>query len=291
MHVFVNGVRLFFDVEGAKLVPDGPIMRQKPTLLLLHGGPGFDHSIYKPAYSALADIAQIIYLDHRGNGRSEDGPKESWNLAQWGDDVRAFCDALGIAAPIVLGASFGGMVALAYATRHPDHPSKLVLISTEAAGDTHLDRRVALFERFGGPEVGALARRRFLDADSPRDQAAVDAWRNLAFPVYTQTPRNPNIASRTVGKPEVGLHFFAKPDGESHSFNMFPQLDRIQCPTLVMGGEDDPMHPIESQADIVGALPPHLVQFERFANCGHAVVPDAPEQAMAIIRGFIQHPK
>jgi pimeloyl-ACP methyl ester carboxylesterase len=54
MHVFINGVRLFFDVEGAKLVPDGPAMREKPTLLLLHGGPGFDHSIYKPAYSALA---------------------------------------------------------------------------------------------------------------------------------------------------------------------------------------------------------------------------------------------
>ena len=75
MHVSVNGVRLFFDVEGAKYVPDGSTMRQKPTLLLLHGGPGFDHSIYKPAYSALADIAQIIYLDHRGNGRSEDGPR------------------------------------------------------------------------------------------------------------------------------------------------------------------------------------------------------------------------
>jgi proline iminopeptidase len=82
MHVRVNGVRLFFDVEGAKLVPDGPAMREKPTLLLLHGGPGFDHSIYKPAYSALADAAQVIYLDHRGNGRSEDGPREGWNLAQ-----------------------------------------------------------------------------------------------------------------------------------------------------------------------------------------------------------------
>jgi pimeloyl-ACP methyl ester carboxylesterase len=137
MHVLVNGVRLFFDVEGAGLVPDGPVMREKPTLLLLHGGPGFDHSIYKPAYSALADIAQVIYLDHRGNGRSEDGPRESWNLAQWGDDVRAFCEVLGIVSPIVLGASFGGMVALAYATRHPAHPSKLVLISTEAAGGTH----------------------------------------------------------------------------------------------------------------------------------------------------------
>jgi pimeloyl-ACP methyl ester carboxylesterase len=45
MWVRVNGVRLFFDVEGAGLVPDGPRMREKPTLVLLHGGPGFDHSI------------------------------------------------------------------------------------------------------------------------------------------------------------------------------------------------------------------------------------------------------
>jgi proline iminopeptidase len=289
MHVLINGVRLFFDVEGAKLVPDGPAMREKPTLLLLHGGPGFDHSIYKPAYSALADIAQIIYLDHRGNGRSEDGGRESWNLAQWGDDVRAFCDALGIVNPIVLGVSFGGMVALAYATRHPDHPSRLVLISTEAAGGTHLDRRVALFERFGGPEVGALARRRFLEVQGQADRAALDAWRQLAMPLYTRTARDPDMARRAVSRSEV-LHWFTRPGGESHAFNMFPDLGRIQCPTLVLGGEDDPMIPIECQADIAAAVPPHLVQFERFANCRHAVVPDAPERAIAVIRDFIAHP-
>jgi proline iminopeptidase len=290
MHVSVNGVRLFFDVEGAKLVPDGPVMREKPVLLMLHGGPGADHSIYRPAYSALADIAQIVYLDHRGNGRSEDGPREGWNLAQWGDDVRAFCDALGIANPIVLGASFGGMVALAYATRHPAHPSKLVLISTEAAGGSHPERRVALFERFGGAEVGALARRRFLEFHGHPDQASRDAWRRLAMPLYFRTPRDPDMARRAVNRPEV-LQLFTGPGGESDTFNMFPDLHRIQCPTLVMGGEDDPMHPIESQADIAAALPPHLVQFERFANCGHAVVPDAPERAMAVIRDFIARPK
>src|SRR6195256_1312035 len=157
MHIQVNGVKLFFDVEGAKFVPDGPMMWEKPTLLMLHGGPGSDHSIYRPAYSALADVAQIVYLDHRGNGRGEDGPHAGWNLAQWGDDVHAVCDVVAVESPIVLGASFGGMIALAYATRHPAHPSKLVLISTEAAGATHRDRRVALFERFGGAEVGALA--------------------------------------------------------------------------------------------------------------------------------------
>jgi len=286
MHVSVNGVRLFFDVEGAKYVPDGPVMREKPVLLMLHGGPGFDHSIYRPAYSALADIAQIVYLDFRGNGRSEDGPREGWNLAQWGDDVRAFCDVLGITNPIVLGASFGGMVALAYATRHPAHPSRLILISTAAAGGEYRERRVELFERFGGPEVGALARRRLLEEQGHPDQASVAAWARLAMPHYTRIPRDPDMARRAINRPEV-LQWFAKPGGESHIYNFFPDLHRIQCPTLVLGGEDDPMHPIESQADIAAALPPHLVQFERFADCGHAVMPDAPQRATAVIRDFI----
>ena len=287
MHVLVNGVKLFFDVEGTKLIPDGPIMRERPTLLLLHGGPGSDHSIYRPAYSALADVAQIIYLDHRGNGRSEDGPRESWNLAQWGDDVRAFCDVLGVVKPIVLGASFGGMVALAYATRHPGHPLKLILISTEAAGGTHRERRVELFERFGGPQVGALARRRFLNVQGHPDLASLEAWRSQAMPLYTRTQRHPHVAQRAIGRPEV-QHWFTRPGGESQTFNMFPDLGRIRCPTLVLGGEDDPMHPIESQADIAAALPSRLVRFERFSNCGHAVIPDAPEQAMAVIRKFIE---
>jgi proline iminopeptidase len=96
------------------------------------------------------------------------------------------------------------------------------------------------------------------------------------------------MARRAISRSEV-RHWFVRPGGESHTFDMIPDLGRIACPTLVLGGEDDPMHPIESQADIAAALPPHLVQFERFANCGHAVIPDAPERAMAVIRDFIAH--
>ena len=167
--------------------------------------------------------------------------------------MRAFCDALGIANPIVLGASFGGMVALAYATRHPAHPSKLILISTEAAGGSHRERRVALFERFGGPEVGALARRRFIEMQG-HDEASLAAWRRLALPHYFRIPRHPDVARRAVSRPEV-LQWFTRPGGESLTFDLFPDLHRIRCPTLVMGGEDDPIHPIESQADIAAALP------------------------------------
>lgn len=58
-------VHLFVDIESVGLVPDASVMREKPTLILLHGGPGYDHASFKPAFSQLSDIAQIIYYDHR----------------------------------------------------------------------------------------------------------------------------------------------------------------------------------------------------------------------------------
>lgn len=284
MYVTVNGARLFFDVEGAGLVADGPSMRQKPTLLLLHGGPGYDHSVYKPDFSPLADIAQLVYLDHRGNGRSDAGTPDQWNLAQWGDDVRAFCEALGIEKPIVLGISFGGMVALAYATRHPDHPARLILGSTEAAGWSHRERRVELFGRFGGPELAALARRRFIEGDTSPE--VMEQWRLRAMPLYLRRPADPDAAARAVRRPDV-LHWFNRPDGEGRSFDLRPTLPRIACPTLVFGGEDDPMTPIESQEEIAALLPPALVRFERFPGCGHGVVHDNPQGALDLIRAFV----
>jgi pimeloyl-ACP methyl ester carboxylesterase len=76
MNILVEpDVRLYVDIEGAGLVADGVRMRQKPTLILLHGGPGFDHAGFKPAFSCLADVAQIVYYDQRGHGRSDPRPR------------------------------------------------------------------------------------------------------------------------------------------------------------------------------------------------------------------------
>lgn len=102
MNVDVNGTRLWFDVDGAGLVPDGPAMRERPTVVLLHGGPGsFDHTYFKPEFARLASVAQVVYLDLPGHGRSQWGDPESWSFEACADDVRGFCDALGIARPIV----------------------------------------------------------------------------------------------------------------------------------------------------------------------------------------------
>ncbi len=278
MRIDIGDVTLFFDVEGAKLVADGPQMRERPTLLLLHGGPGFDHSSYKPAFSQLADVAQVIYLDHRGNGRSDPSPPERWNLAQWGDDVRAFCDTLGIERPIVMGQSFGGFVAMSYATRHPDHPAKLILSSTAARH--RLDRVLAAFERLGGPEAREVARRYWEKPgrDTVRDYA------RICIPLYNRTPQDPDATARTMWKFDV---MFAFGGGEDMTFNLLPALSGVRCPTLVLGGEDDPITPIDDAEDIVAALPRQWVRFERFAGCGHGVFRDAPERAFPLIREFI----
>lgn len=284
MHVDVNGVRLFFDTVGAKLEPCGPVMRERPTLLVLHGGPGADHSHYRPEWDALADVAQLVYLDHRGNGRSERGVCTDWNLAQWADDARAFCDALGIVKPIVLGVSFGGMVALAYATRHATHPAKLILVSTAARGGAFTDRRVALFEALGGAEAGALARRRLVDGDTGAE--VLDAWLRVCVPLYTRSRADPDVLRRQVRNAEC-TRWFSRADGEGNLFDLRSGLHQVACPTLVLGGALDPMLPVENQREIAAALPPQLCRYQEFPHAGHGVLPDARESTLALLREFI----
>jgi proline iminopeptidase len=275
----IRDTALFFDVEGAKLVADGPRLREKPTLVLLHGGPGFDHSSFKPAFSRLADAAQIVYLDHRGNGRSERESRERWTLADWADDLREFCDALEITKPIVLGQSFGGMVAMAYGTRHPDHPAGLVLSSTTAR--TRLDRVLDAFERLGGSEAREAARAYW---DEPGQQTLPD-YARLCFPLYTRTAQDPDANARTQWNFEVMFEFGG---GEDRTMDLLSDLARVRCPTLVLVGEDDPITPPGDAEDIAAALPPGLARLERFPGCGHGVFRDDPEAGFAAIRHFME---
>jgi len=279
MYVHVNGARLYFDVEGAGLVPDGPRMREKPTLLMLHGGPGFDHTMYKPAFSRLADIAQVIYLDQRGNGRST-GEPETWTLARWGDDVKGFCDALGIEKPIVYGGSFGGFVAQSYATRHPEHPGKLILVSTWAR--LEYEPVFAAFERIGGKEARERAEAHLLNPSMESRKIFLEK----NFPLYRVRPTDPDAAKRVIRRHEVGLKF-GGPRNEQGQMDFRADLQRVGCPVLILSGDRDPMSPPEFSETIAACLPPHLVRLERFENCGHGVFGDDPERAFRVLREFI----
>lgn len=281
MHITINGARLFFDTLGAKLTPDGPRMRERPTLLLLHGGPGGDHSMFRPRFDELSDIAQLVFLDHRGNGRSERRTPDEWTLAQWGDDVKTFCDTLGIEKPIVLGYSFGGMVLQAYATSHPGHAGKLVFYSTSP----HVDREenYAVFERLGGPHARAVAEARWKTPNPETQQAYIET----CYPLYNRrAQRDPNAPLRSIDYTDVAFHF-GGPDGEAVKLDYRAALARVKCPSLVVAGEDDPITPVTRARVLAASLPPGLARLEVFPNAGHGVHNDDPAAAMALLRDFI----
>lgn len=272
-------VRLFVDVEGAALVPDGPVLRSKPTLILLHGGPGYDHSGFKPAFSQLSDVAQIVYYDHRGHGRSDRCPPDEWTLDTFADDVVRLCEALGITRPIVLGQSFGGFVAQRYIARHPQHPARVILSSTSP--HLGLARKLAMFERLGGAAAREAAER-FWSRPSAENWAP---YRRLCLPHYnTRRPANDDATRRIVFNEEI---LFASAGGEQQAMNLLPGLAQAQCPVLVMAGEQDPVCPLADSQDIAAALPAGLVQLATFAGSGHGAWRDEPEAAFAVLRRFI----
>ena len=147
VRVVVDKVRLYFDVEGCGLAAQGDAMVQRSALVLLHGGPGADHSFFKPEFSAMADAAQVIYLDQRGSGRSDRGDPSGWTWSRWAEDVAGFCDALEIASPVLVGTSSGGRVAVECAARHPGLAGGLVLDST--LFEAGLDESLEVFGRRG----------------------------------------------------------------------------------------------------------------------------------------------
>ncbi|HWE06305.1 MAG TPA: alpha/beta hydrolase [Rhizomicrobium sp.] len=279
MFADIGSARIFFDTVGSGLAIDAERMVEKPTLIVMHGGPGFDHSMMRPYFDRFADTHQVVYIDHRGNGRSTGAP-ESWMLAQWGDDVKAFCDALGIEKPVVYGNSFGGMVAISYAARHSDHPAKLILSSTAAR--MRFDDTFRMMEERGGPEARAIAERFWARMDAP----ALAEYMRVCMPLYNPGEAEGQAAARrrAILRFDV-MHHFAL--GEIRGMDSRAALADIRCPVLVMAGTYDPITPVACAEEIHAAVAAGISQLEIFDGAGHGVHRDRPVEAERVLRAFL----
>jgi pimeloyl-ACP methyl ester carboxylesterase len=278
VYVEVKGTRLWFDVDGPALVPDGPTMRERPPVVLLHGGPGsYDHSYFKPDFARLAQAAQVVYLDLPGHGRSQWGDPDSWSFELCADAVRAFCDAFGISSPVVYGHSLGGMVALVYAARHSGHPGALVLQSTMARFD--LGRLVEGFRRAAGDEAAAIAERVYGgDGTSVTPEEWARCWRAAGPWIPGEEEKARMIVNRDLNAPGFEL---------LRRFDVVDRLGGIDCPTLVCVGELDPVTPVAAAREIVDALPEASARLEVVEGAGHFTWRDAPERYWPPVVEFV----
>jgi proline iminopeptidase len=137
MRVNVGDVALYVRAEGAG----------RP-LVLLHGGPGLDGSVFFPALSPLADEGvRLLAVDHRANGRSDASDPARWTVPQMADDVESLIAELGLERPIVMGHSFGTFVAQQHMAEHGTAAGYVLMGTVDAAEElARIGERLAAFE-------------------------------------------------------------------------------------------------------------------------------------------------
>ena len=284
MRARVRDTELYFDIDGAGLVPDGDRMSERPVAFLIHGGPGGDHSGFKPGMSALSQAMQVVYFDHRGQGRSARGDVSRYTLDENVEDMEALRQYLGLGRIVSVGTSYGGMVAMAHAARYPDSVSHLVLIVTAAHAGFNARAQQIVAER-GTPAQQAVCAQ--LWAGALTTEAQLRQFYDTMGPLYSTT-YDPALAAQTRNRgilaPDALNRAFA-PGGVLQDYDLRPELARITAPTLILAGRHDWICPPEFSEEIHRLIPGSSLRI--FEHSSHSIRADEPAALLAAITGFV----
>jgi proline iminopeptidase len=284
MRAKIRDTEIYFDVEGMGLVPEGDRMVERQVAFLIHGGPGGDHSGFKPGMSPLAERMQLVYFDHRGQGRSARGDPQRYTLDENVEDMEALRCHLGLGAIVSIGTSYGGMVAMAHAARYPASVSHLVLVVTAAHSGFNARAQAIVRERCT-PEQKEVARQ--LWAGELDSVEKLRRYYDVMGPLYAR--RYDAAAARAVRErgilaPEAINRAFA-PGGFLQSYDLRPELSRITAPTLILAGRHDWICPPEFSEEIHRLIPGSDLRI--FEDSSHSIRGDEPQKLLDAVAGFV----
>jgi pimeloyl-ACP methyl ester carboxylesterase len=279
--VQINGIELFVRRFGDPA---------RPALIVIHGGPTWDHSYLLPAIAELADVAHVVAFDLRGCGRSArtppagDLPVGQLQPELIADDVAALITALGVGPADVLGFSYGGRIALRLVEQHPAAVRRLILASTtaftdfaaELAGSADYRERGALCTEvdFAAPDRDGSLSRAMAYADAPRQLwrlDRLDEWHRVLEQVRFSSDYNEPYANGTL-----------RPGGPDRPVQA---LRAWGGPTLILHGAREMIFPVgvarRLHADLPGSV---LAEVPEAAHMAHF---DNPVAWLAAIRRFL----
>lgn len=284
MYASVRGTRLFFDIDGSGWRAEDDCLAPAPVLFLLHGGPGGDHSSFKTTVRQLRSHAQLVYVDHRGSGRSEACDPATYTLENNIDDLEALRIHLGLDQISVLGSSYGGIVAQGYALQYPDRTANLILCATahsyrflEQAQQIVAERGTADQQRvcqwlWDGQFESAEQLKEYYEVMGPLYSLRFDRERFL---------RSWDRGIRNFQQLNLGFTTFLK------TFDFLPRLHEIPCPTLVLAGAHDWICPPDHSREIAQRIP--RAHLKIFRHSSHALAADEPEAFLNAVRGFLTY--
>lgn len=277
-----------FQAPGATLYVEVLGTAAGVPLVVVNGGPGFDHTYEHAtvpgttsAWETLARTRRVVFYDQRGNGRSGAlKPGQSCTLADQIDDLEAVRAHLGADKLDLLGHSWGGFLVMAYAARHPEHIRHLITVASAAPrwGDT-----VSLFKDIF-PE-GQERADSFAFADALGDKAASDAGIREYFHWLFYAPEK-----RDAFVAQVSPDVFTKPVNEAvehdvEHFDLNPEIRKFKFPALVITGRYDinvaPSVAYKMHKAIPGS------QFVVFEKSGHLPFFEEPDAFVRTLETFL----
>lgn len=261
------------------------VMGQGYPLLLMHGGPGADHTSLL-RLRPCADQFTLIFYDHRCNGRSTGADVSSMTWENLTADAEALRQMLGFERWAVLGYSFGGMVALEYALRYPQSLSHLLLLDT--GGDIRWVQQniPKVLAKRGYSDTAVQTARHFFNGQlTPRQilpalmKFGSAYYYHLNFLKFVQVMVS---GFRVKLRPEAQIFGFSQ---LLPGWTVMERLGEIKVPTLVLAGRHDFQFPPEHQAMLADRLPNARLEF--IEHAGHNAPIERPAEVIQIIRRFL----
>lgn len=275
----VNGLKMFYrifhhQIEIEQLDPS------KETMVVLHGALGLvDHQIELEAFMGFSENMQVVFIDQRGCGRTTGGTIDEFSFKQCGKDLYTFCDKLHIKNPILAGASMGGFIIMSCVVDYPLFPKAIILFNTEAK-KLPMERQ-KMFLKLGGVK----AEKAVVDLDNHPDSIEkTNIFLETCLPYFSKKPFAFPPAYKT------NFDIWSKASYEwSTSMDYRDALKRtIQCPVLILAGEDDPNHPLAGAKELANSIPEKFRHFNPIPGAGAPVYQDQPEKFKELVIEFLK---
>jgi proline iminopeptidase len=289
-----DGVRVYYETVGTGM-----------PIVMIAGGPGASSASYRRTHVLLRPYGQLVFLDNRGRGRSEDvGDRpNAYTLDNDVLDVEAVRKALGADRVIVFGHSYGSMVAMAYAGRYPRHTAGLITTAGTHGARVWQERNIDGVKRFlqsqypkrwarivglhragrltSEPELAELFDKldELYTYDPENKKRVLDQFEEYRDP--KSITFNPDVYRMLIGDdPEWTL------SGTLRDVELLPELSNYQGPALIMGGRYDRICPPINQVEIARALAQaRLVIFEKSA---HSPAIEEPLRFLTVVSDFLR---
>jgi proline iminopeptidase len=275
----INGTELYYKTIG-----------EGTPIVILHGGPGLDHSYFLPQMAQLARHYKLIFFDQRASGRSSNLVDTSAiTMTNFVEDVEGIRKAFKLKKMNLFGHSWGGLVAMFYAVKYPDNLNSLMLVNSTPASAGWRNASFVLMARRASPE-DSIAQARLVQTEGFRKRSpkAMSDFFRILFrsSFYNRTYADSlTLSLDTSFTTKSRLMQYLNKDTTLLNYDVFRKLSVVHCPTLIMSSRYDMVAP-EANERLQQSIPgsTHVV----LDSCGHFPFVEAPRKFFSTVEGFLK---